>query len=64
MINFALRRANNLDNQKLDVDKEARRKLNGHSSQVVWLTGLSGSGKSTIANALEKALHAKLELMS
>lgn len=57
MIQFALRRAKNVHLQKLDVDKEARRHMNGHTSKVLWFTGLSGSGKSTIANALEKALH-------
>jgi len=57
MIQFALRRAKNVHRQKLDVDKEARRHMNGHTSKVLWFTGLSGSGKSTIANALEKALH-------
>ena len=57
MIDFALRRATNVHNQKLDVDKQARRHLNGHTSKVLWFTGLSGSGKSTIANALETALH-------
>lgn len=57
MIDFALRRATNVHSQKLDVDKEARRHLNGHTSKVLWFTGLSGSGKSTIANALETALH-------
>jgi len=57
MIQFALRRAKNVHRHKLDVDKEARRYLNGHDSKVLWFTGLSGSGKSTIANALEKALH-------
>lgn len=57
MIDFALRRAKNVHKQKLDVDKEARRHLNGHCSKVLWFTGLSGSGKSTIANALEKALY-------
>ncbi|MDA9649606.1 sulfate adenylyltransferase subunit CysN, partial [Alphaproteobacteria bacterium] len=57
MISFALRRASNLHRQKLDIGKADRRQLNGHSSRVLWLTGLSGSGKSTIANALEKALH-------
>ncbi|EAR60511.1 sulfate adenylyltransferase subunit CysN [Neptuniibacter caesariensis] len=59
MIKFALRRASNVHQHKLDVDKSARRRLNGHSSKVLWFTGLSGSGKSTIANALEKELHAK-----
>jgi len=57
MIQFALRRAKNVHRHKLDVDKAARRHLNGHTSKVLWFTGLSGSGKSTIANALEKALH-------
>ena len=57
MIDFALRRASNVHIQQLDVDKAARRRLNAHTSRVLWFTGLSGSGKSTIANALEKALH-------
>lgn len=59
MIHFALRRAGNIHHQKLDVNKEARRTLNGHTSKVFWFTGLSGSGKSTIANALCSALHAR-----
>jgi bifunctional enzyme CysN/CysC len=59
MIHFALRRARNVHRQNLAVDKEARRRLNGHTSKVLWLTGLSGSGKSTIANALEQELHKK-----
>ncbi|WP_286239874.1 adenylyl-sulfate kinase [Neptuniibacter halophilus] len=58
-INFSLRRAKNVHLQKLDVDKQARCKLNGHRSRVLWFTGLSGSGKSTIANALEKELHSR-----
>ena len=57
MIDFSLRRAKNVHRHKLDVDKETRRHLNGHTSKVLWFTGLSGSGKSTIANALERALH-------
>jgi bifunctional enzyme CysN/CysC len=57
MIDFALRRATNVHRHKLDIDKAARREMNGHTSKVLWFTGLSGSGKSTIANALEKALH-------
>ncbi len=57
MIDFALRRAKNVHRQQLEIDKPARRTLNGHTSRVLWFTGLSGSGKSTIANALEKALH-------
>jgi bifunctional enzyme CysN/CysC len=59
MIDFALRRAKNVHRQQLEIDKAARRTLNGHTSRVLWFTGLSGSGKSTIANALEKALHKK-----
>ena len=57
MISHALRRATNVHRHKLDVDKESRRHLNGHTSKCLWFTGLSGSGKSTIANALEKRLH-------
>ncbi len=56
MIKFVLRRAKNIHKYKLDIDKSARHILNGHTSKVLWLTGLSGSGKSTIANAIEKAL--------
>ncbi|MGB1036952.1 MAG: adenylyl-sulfate kinase, partial [Candidatus Puniceispirillales bacterium] len=52
-------RAGNIHHQKLDVNKEARRTLNGHTSKVFWFTGLSGSGKSTIANAFSSALHAR-----
>lgn len=59
MINFALRRAQNIHHQALVVDKKARAKLNGHPPKVLWFTGLSGSGKSTIANAVEQALHKK-----
>ncbi len=58
MLRFALRRAANIHWQALEVHKAARRALNGHGSAVVWLTGLSGAGKSTIANLLEKRLHA------
>ena len=57
MIKFALRRATNIHQQRLDVDKAARRALNGHTSKVFWFTGLSGSGKSTIANAFAQSLH-------
>ena len=59
MINFALRRAQNIHLQSLSINKELREKINGHKGQVLWLTGLSGSGKSTIANALEKQLYAE-----
>lgn len=57
MINFSLKRSKNIVYQELLIDKTARRKLNGHSSKVLWLTGLSGSGKTTIANELCKSLH-------
>jgi len=57
MINFSLRRAQNVHRQALSVDKVARAKLNGHSGKVLWFTGLSGSGKSTVANAVEQILH-------
>jgi bifunctional enzyme CysN/CysC len=59
MINFALRRADNIHRQALVVDRAARESLNGHPGKVLWFTGLSGSGKSTVANALEQALHLK-----
>ena len=54
MIDFALRRSDNIHWQALDVTKEARVAIKGHRPGVVWLTGLSGAGKSTIANALER----------
>jgi len=59
MINFALRRAKNIHHQAVSVDKSAREKLNGHKGQVLWFTGLSGSGKSTITNATEQVLHGR-----
>ena len=43
--------------QESEIDKERRNKLNRHKSAILWFTGLSGSGKSTIANELEKVLH-------
>ena len=57
MINFSLRRAQNVHRQALSVDKDARARLNGYRPRVLWFTGLSGSGKSTVANAVEQALH-------
>ena len=57
MVEFGLRRALNIVTQRLSVDRSMREKLNGHKGRVVWLTGLSGSGKSTIANALEVELN-------
>lgn len=58
MINFALRRADNIHWQHTDVSKASRAALKAQRGQVVWLTGLSGAGKSTIANLVEKRLHA------
>ena len=58
MLHFALRRAHNIHLQHVDVDKAARAALKGQRPCVVWFTGLSGSGKSTIANLVEKRLHA------
>ncbi|WP_018954095.1 sulfate adenylyltransferase subunit CysN [Thioalkalivibrio sulfidiphilus] len=56
MINYALRRAHNIHLQHLDIDKEARSAQKGHKPCVLWFTGLSGSGKSTVANLVEKKL--------
>ena len=58
MLHFALRRSQNVHWQALDVDKASRASQKGQRGRVVWLTGLSGSGKSTIANLVEKKLHA------
>jgi bifunctional enzyme CysN/CysC len=59
MIRHNLRRAQNVHQQALSISREDRERINGHPSKVIWFTGLSGSGKSTIANALEKELHAQ-----
>jgi bifunctional enzyme CysN/CysC len=59
MVRYALRRSANVASHDYVVDRTARERLNGHRGRVVWLTGLSGSGKSTIADAAEKALHAQ-----
>ena len=58
MIHFALRRAHNIHWQALDIDRQARAGLKGQKPAVLWFTGLSGAGKSTIANLVEKKLHA------
>ncbi len=55
-LDFALRRASNLHWQHVDVDKAARARIKHQSPRCVWFTGLSGSGKSTIANMVEKRL--------
>jgi bifunctional enzyme CysN/CysC len=57
LLHFALRRADNVHWQALEVDKLAHAGLKGQKPCVVWFTGLSGSGKSTIANILERKLH-------
>ncbi len=59
MIRHNLRRAQNVHRQALSITRTDRERLNGHKGKVIWFTGLSGSGKSTIANALEKELHAQ-----
>ena len=57
MIRFGLRRATNIHWQALDVDKSARAYALGQRPCILWFTGLSGAGKSTIANLVEKKLH-------
>jgi bifunctional enzyme CysN/CysC len=56
-IDFALRRSQNIHWQSFDVTREARQSLLGQRPCVLWFTGLSGAGKSTIANLVEKRLH-------
>ncbi|GAA3706760.1 sulfate adenylyltransferase subunit CysN [Oceanisphaera sediminis] len=58
MLHFALRRSQNIHMQHVDVNKEARALTKGQQPSVLWFTGLSGAGKSTIANLVEKKLHA------
>jgi len=58
LLSFALRRADNIHWQALSVNKHARAALKGQRACVLWFTGLSGAGKSTIANLVEKRLHA------
>ncbi|MBO6948098.1 MAG: sulfate adenylyltransferase subunit CysN [Rhodospirillales bacterium] len=56
MIDFALRRALNLTKQKLSLDKEMRAEALGQKPAVLWFTGLSGAGKSTVANIVDQKL--------
>ncbi len=57
MLHFSLRRSKNVHWQAIDVDREAHSRLKNQKPFVLWFTGLSGSGKSTIANEVEKRLH-------
>ncbi|CAN5339247.1 sulfate adenylyltransferase subunit CysN [soil metagenome] len=57
MIRFGLRRATNIHWQALDVNKQVRAEAKGQRPVILWFTGLSGAGKSTIANLVEKKLH-------
>ena len=57
LVRFALRRAANLVQHDFAVDRAAREQLNGHAGRIVWFTGLSGSGKSTVADEVAKVLH-------
>ena len=58
MLNFALRRSDNIHMQAVDIDKTVRSGLKGQKACILWFTGLSGSGKSTVANVVEKKLAA------
>ena len=59
MLHFALRRAHNIHRQHLDVSRETHAALKGQKPAVLWFTGLSGAGKSTIANLVEQKLVAR-----
>jgi bifunctional enzyme CysN/CysC len=59
MLHFALRRAHNIHRQHLDVGRETHAALKGQRPAVLWFTGLSGAGKSTIANLVEQKLAAR-----
>jgi bifunctional enzyme CysN/CysC len=59
MVHFALRRALNIHRQHLEVSRETHAALKGQTPAVLWFTGLSGAGKSTIANLVEKKLAAR-----
>ena len=59
MIDFSLYRSDNIQWQDIDVTPKKRAEIKSQTPRVLWCTGLSGSGKSTVANALEKSLHAQ-----
>ena len=59
MIRYGLRRASNLSWHAMRIDKPARARAKGQEPRILWLTGLSGAGKSTIANLLEQKLQAE-----
>lgn len=59
LIDFGLRRAQNLSYQSFEVDRALRARNKGQTPRIVWFTGLSGSGKSTVANLIEKRLTAE-----
>ncbi|OJX18610.1 MAG: adenylyl-sulfate kinase [Devosia sp. 67-54] len=59
VIDFGLRRAQNLSWQSFDVNRKVRAEMKGQEPAIVWFTGLSGSGKSTVANLVEKKLAAE-----
>ena len=56
MIEFGLRRASNIHHHAMDVTKEARAQIKGQKPAILWFTGLSGAGKSTVANLVERKL--------
>ncbi len=58
LIHFALRRSQNVHWQALEIDRDAHAAIKGQRPAILWFTGLSGAGKSTIANMVEKKLHA------
>jgi Mrp family chromosome partitioning ATPase len=58
MIEFTLSRSTNVHRQAMDVTKASRSLLKGHKPAILWFTGLSGAGKSTIANLVERKLAA------
>ena len=59
VIDFGLRRAQNLSWQSFDVNRQVRAEMKGQTASIIWFTGLSGSGKSTVANLVEKKLAAE-----